>query len=583
LIKGKTKQMKKLRFIAQISFILVLALWATSCKKSFLDSAPYAVVADQNFYQTTEQCRGAVFQAYNRTVHLGPIYLFIRHALNDYAGDDLLRTNTDDFTVWYNFSPDNVQFLWGWKYCFQGIYLCNYTLDKIALSPIPQADKDELSAELKTIRGLMYYMVATRWGTTPIITAGLPIAEYYTVQFSKAEEVYVQVIKDFTEAIPNLPKTWDAANKGRLSQAAAKMMLAKTYMQLAGYPINKTENWQKAADVLAEFVPQDKRADYNLSLLPNYGDVYNKAHDQSVESVFEVNEMYYPAGSGISLEVGAPGNFLQVFEQPDMYEGYGARECFTADLIDEFEKDGLGNVIDKRFTYTVLEPGDVFYVTTAGDTMLHNSIGKFFIQNVIVNPVTNQLTYTVKDNTDKSYQGWVWPGKNQEWYPNYKYLRNSFERTGYINNAGLFGEDLNVKWMRFSDAILNYAEALNETGKTAEAITYVNEVRSRANGSMAIDPRRIYQKTIVTGSLPMVSAGLSQADLRTAIQHESRVELAGEDWRYENIRRWGIAEDRLHTMAAKSPAVGASLFNPASKYVKGAWDYYPLPSAEFKP
>lgn len=569
----------KLLVLPAILFLMIIG----SCKKNFLDSAPYAVVADNNFYQTTEQCKGAVMQAYNRTVHLGPIYLFIRHALNDYAGDDLLRTQTDDFTVWYNFSPDNVQFLWGWKYCFQGIYLCNYTLSKLVKAPIPQADKDALAAECKTIRALMYYMVATRWGKTPIITDILPIEEYYKVSYAPAADVYAQVIKDLKEAIPNLPKKWDQANKGRFSQSAAKMLLAKTYMQLAGYPINKTENWQLASDVLADFVPQAKRTEYGLGLLPNYGDVYSKAHDQDIESVFEVNEMYYPPGGGISLEVGAPGNFLQVFEQPDMYEGFGAgRECFTSDLISEYEKDNSGKIIDKRFTYTMLEPGDVFYVTSTHDTMLHNSTGKLYIQNVMVNKATNTLTYSIKNNSDKSYAGWIWPGKDQQWYPNYKYLRNASERTGYLNNAGIFGEDLNVKWMRFSDAILNYAECLNETGHTADAAVYVNEVRTRTNNSQAVDNRRIYQKTIVTGALPMVNAG-SQTDMRTAIQHESRVELAGEDWRYENLRRWGIAADRLHQMAAQSPQVGASAFNPAGKYIKGAWDYYPVPTNEFKP
>ncbi len=575
--------MKNVKYkLLMVPALLILTLFG-SCKKSFLDAAPYAVVADNNFYQTTEQCKGAVMQAYNRTVHLGPVYLFIRHALNDYAGDDLLRTQTDDFTVWYNFSPDNVQFLWGWKYCFQGIYLCNYTLSKLAIAPIPQADKDALGAECKTIRALMYYMVATRWGQTPIITDILPIEQYYKVAYSKAADVYVQVIKDLKDAIPNLPKKWDAANKGRFSQSAAKMLLAKTYMQLAGYPINKVENWQLASDVLADFVPQAKRTEYGLGLLPNYGDVYSKAHDQDIESVFEVNEMYYPPGAGISLEVGAPGNFLQVFEQPDMYEGFGAgRECFTKDLYDEFEKDNEGKIVDKRFTYTMLEPGDVFYVTSTHDTMLHNSTGKLYIQNVQVNKATNTLSYTIKNNTDKSYAGWVWPGKDQQWYPNYKYLRNASERTGNMNNAGIFGEDLNVKWMRFSDAILNYAECLNETGHTADAAIYVNEVRTRTNNSQSMDNRRIYQKTIVTGALPMVIAG-SQVAMRAAIQHESRVELAGEDWRYENLRRWGIAEDRLHQMAAKSPLVGSSLFNPAAKYIKGAWDYYPVPTNEFKP
>ncbi len=181
--------------------------------------------------------------------------------------------------------------------------------------------------------------------------------------------------------------------------------------------------------------------------------------------------MYYAPGAGVSHEVGAPGNYLQVFEQPDMYEGYGGRECFTSDLYDEFEKDGSGQMIDKRFTYTMLEPGDVYYVTSLKDTMLHNSTGKFYIKNLSVNHTDNSLTYDVKDSSDKSYAGWVWPEHGNQWYPNYKYLRNASERTGLKNSAGIFAEDLNVKWLRFSDAILCYAECLNETGRTADAAT----------------------------------------------------------------------------------------------------------------
>ncbi|MES2732350.1 MAG: RagB/SusD family nutrient uptake outer membrane protein [Bacteroidota bacterium] len=573
--------MKNIPYLLRASLIVSLLLMVTSCKKDFLESAPYALEDAQKFYKTTEQCKGAVMQAYNRTVHLGPIYLFIRHGLNEYAGDDLLRTYRDDFTVWHNFSPDNVQFLWGWKYCFQGIYLCNYTLNQLQTAPIPQTDKDVLVAECKSIRAFMYYMVATRWGSTPIITTVLSADEYYKVPFSSATDVYAQVIKDFKEAIPALPKSWGNEDKGRFSQAAAKHMLAKTYMQLAGYPINKTENWQKAVDILAEFVPQAKRGEYNLDLLPNYGDVYAKSHDQDKESVFEVNEMYLPEGKDISLEVGAPGNFLQAFIQPDEYEGFGGRDCFTADFLDEFEKDEDGKVIDKRYTYTVLEPGDVFYVTMAGDTCLHNSLGRLTIKNVKVDKATNTLTYDIKNDSNKPYDGWTWVGKNNESYPNYKYLRNAKERTGLLNNAGLFGEDLNIKYLRFADAILCYAEALNEVGRSAEAVNYVNELRSRANNTVSLDSKRIYQKTLITGTLPLVDAGLGQSAMRNAIRHEWRVELGGEDWRYENIRRWGIAEERLHIMATKSLKKGPA-DNDAIKYQKGTWDYFPIPSNEYK-
>jgi hypothetical protein len=60
--------MKKLKYTIPVIMLLSL-LTVSSCKKDFLNSAPYAVVTDDNFYKTVAQCQGAVFQAYNRTVH----------------------------------------------------------------------------------------------------------------------------------------------------------------------------------------------------------------------------------------------------------------------------------------------------------------------------------------------------------------------------------------------------------------------------------------------------------------------------------------------------------------------------------
>lgn len=556
---------------------------STGCQEEFLDNAPFGQTTDAAFYQNTEQCMGAIMQTYNRTVHSGPIYLFVRECLAEYAGDDVLRTNVDDFTPWHNFSPDNVQFLWGWKYCYQGIYLCNYNIQKINEAPIPQADKDGFIAEAKALRGFMYYLMANRWGSVPLNIEPLAVEEYFKLPFSPAEDVYAQVEKDFKEAIPFLPKTWDGANKGRFSQVAAKHMLAKTYMMMAGYPLNKTENWQKAVDVLAEFVPADKRAEYGLQLQSDFADVFAPNNTQNTESILEINWMYLKEGSGINHEVGGPGSFFPFFVgQPSIYDG-NSKDCFTADFVDDIERDGNGDIIDRRYTYTVLEPGDIWYVTRENeqnkDTIMHSSLGKLVIKNVDIDVNTNAVTYDVVSQGEQ-YKGWNWVGPNDEFYPNYKYMRNSTERYGWQQGAGVFGDDLNLKYLRFSDAILCYAEALNEVGRASDAVPYVNEIRQRANSTSVMDERRIYQKTVVSGTLPMIDGGTSQTALRDMIRHEWRMEIAGEGWRYESIRRWGIAEERLHAMAAKSPKKGNGN-NDASKYEKGRMDYFPVTAQEF--
>ena len=48
-----------------------------------------------------------------------------------------------------------------------------------------------------------------------------------------------------------------------------------------------------------------------------------------------------------------------------------------------------------------------------------------------------------------------------------------------LNDANNF--DINFPIIRYAEILLNYAEALNELGRSAEALVPLNEVRTRAN------------------------------------------------------------------------------------------------------
>lgn len=80
--------------------------------------------------------------------------------------------------------------------------------------------------------------------------------------------------------------------------------------------------------------------------------------------------------------------------------------------------------------------------------------------------------------------------------------------------------------LRFADVLLMYAEVLNEQGKAADALPYINQVRQRAK-------------------LPVLAA-LSQADLRLAIERERRVELLYEGHRWFDLVRTGRAQTVLN-------------------------------------
>lgn len=93
------------------------------------------------------------------------------------------------------------------------------------------------------------------------------------------------------------------------------------------------------------------------------------------------------------------------------------------------------------------------------------------------------------------------------------------------------GDDWYV--LRYADVLLMYAEALNETGKSADALPYLNQVRKRVG---------LADKTTTVA-----------ADLRLAIEQERRVELAFEGHRWFDLVRTGRA---LPILQAKAAAIG---------------------------
>lgn len=105
-----------------------------------------------------------------------------------------------------------------------------------------------------------------------------------------------------------------------------------------------------------------------------------------------------------------------------------------------------------------------------------------------------------------SINGTFYPYINKFWQPH--------------SNPGLTG--VNFPIYRYSEALLFYAEALNESGQSNEAATYLNQVRGRV------------------GLAPLNN--LDQGTLRQAIMDERRVELAFENKRWLDLVRTGTAQ-----------------------------------------
>ncbi|GAB2541224.1 RagB/SusD family nutrient uptake outer membrane protein [Rufibacter soli] len=116
-------------------------------------------------------------------------------------------------------------------------------------------------------------------------------------------------------------------------------------------------------------------------------------------------------------------------------------------------------------------------------------------------------------------------------------------RTGYylrkfmadFTNSSVFSnQSHNYNLFRFAEILLNNAEALNETGETEKAVTEIIAIRRRAGIRAGTNNRY------------GIKAGITQSEMRSLIKNERRIELAFEEHRFWDLRRWKDAETVLN-------------------------------------
>ena len=235
--------------------------------------------------------------------------------------------------------------------------------------------------------------------------------------------------------------------------------------------------WDKAATTAAQVVNSNI-----YDLLPVYSQNFNAAFKNNKESVFEVQHL---TGQDPKL-----GNELNQYFAPQIDGGYYFNAP-TQSFVDEFEKTAAG-ITDPRLDYTV-----------GRDSM----------------PWFNNRVF------DKT------------WSPATGYLTRKHQQP-LAEVANKSDGNINYAAIRYADVLLWWAEALNESGHSAEALSPLNRVRKRARESFLYDSLQVGYPSVPVDLLADVTS-LSQSDLRRAIQHERRVELGFEFHRYFDMIRWG--------------------------------------------
>ena len=524
------------------SALALATLSLSSCNDWLTEETPGTTKVSE-FFTSLSTAEAVVNAAYvPMTWEFGTTY-YPEWYFGDIVSDDALKGGQDindgaDLRELENFkaNSDNEILLGYYRAQWQGIQRANLAIDEIPTTRIEtegdEAEKqakyrDRYLGEAYFLRGFYYFRLARMFGGMPLIDYVIKSSNQWAQTRSTMDETLNFAIEDFKRAENLLWEKDKYSNEelGRATKGAAQAMLLKANLYRADY-LRNAGNETEAQKYFAEAAKWGEKVikSRQYSLWPNYLDNFRLANENGRESVFEIQytEEATSDYGGEGYTRGTMTTILQRSRSSAFGEAGWGYDRPTQNLYNEYEAG------DARRDETILVPTDVQIETPAqeiycGDRMLNR---KYAMYNDGANGGIYKLAHATRS-----------PKNNIQ--------------------------------IRYADVLLMYAEACCESGDLPSAKTALKEVRDRAGLSPFPYTAVIQGQTVTFND--------NQEDLRKAIRHERRVELAMEGHRWFDLTRWGIAKETMDTYMAGETEEAKELYGT---FQKGKHELFPIPSKE---
>lgn len=502
---------------------LLFIVGVSSCDNLSDIDSPYGTITEDAYFQNVSEARSSVMAVYDSFQNT--------NFQSTYQWGDCL---TDD-AVWY----DYVTTLFGglawakqtaagngvndyhqriFRICYQGVVRANFAIrgiEKMDASKINDSDRKLLLAEAKFLRAFLYHYMNVRWG-------GCAIASFTDSQPGRLSEKETSqwIIKDLTSSdsapINLLPLSREENEKGRVTRAAAYLLLSKVYLFDGDY--------ENAAKVSRTMVTEARG---NHDLVDSYPQIFSVLNESNKEVMFEITfAQNMPGEQSSNYHYLAYANFDGASNVTGNYPWtYGPIVKPVQNLANEYEvvyDDNNDGILDRAESF---DPTD-FDIANDDVTQFNNRDPR--LNYTLAHAGSNYF----RDNYSEKFLNMT--GSTGYCFikfitPNYVLETKSDRKTE--NNMIIY---------RYAEALLTYAEAQNEvSGPTTEVYQAINRVRSRVG-------------------MPGLPANISKDQMREAIRHERRVEFAGENVRYEDLRRWNQVKDAFLSKPRNHRAIKGS-------------------------
>ncbi len=289
----------KLKILAGV-FIFFFALSMVSCKKNFLDETVYSNISTTNFWKNSDDAKAGLYAAYTLSISFGPRDCRNFFMLTDVPTDDMddEYSNTEDERRQiqnFNFNPTNSYFNNSWVSLYKTIAQANAVIENVPnIATMSANDKGVVVGEAKFLRALQYFYLVQLWGKVPLDTIEVKSIKQTEMPKASVSEVYDLIVRDLNYAETNCSDAPLAA--GRATKWAAKALLAKVYLTLAGPFENRNSEMLRLSESrLKEIVALNR-----FNLVPKIIDYFDINKKGSSEMIYD----HYTLGD-VSDRVGS--------------------------------------------------------------------------------------------------------------------------------------------------------------------------------------------------------------------------------------------------------------------------------------
>ena len=525
-------------------------------KNICLGIACIAVVSACNdkmdYHEYTSYDKDYVFSDFSRTAgFVNNIYSYLDSDLPSYqslasACDEAEMAVTYSSVLDYTngaWSALNPKSLWGY---YSGIRAANYFLEEskdldfydLRYAQDYEAQMNRFNRyqyEVRLLRAYYYFLLVRAYGDVPFTVNVLTEKEANSLSRTPASEVFDFIISECEEVAPELPVSYSALDNdaaggsnpeaGRVTQGTALALKARAALYRASKLFSGGEDrnlWREAA------VANKAVIDYctaNGIRLGKYTDIWGTDNYQASEMIFvrRIGDTSSPEYTNfpVGMENASSGN------------------CPTQTLVDAYESKDNGDK-DPRFGMTIACNGDKWPNTNPNP--LETFIGG---KNGLPLPYATPTGY---------------------------YLKKYMNETVSLTPSNEKKKPHHFIIFRYAEILLNYAEAMDawkgadytDNDHPLSARAALNQVRSAAD-------------------MPAVT---TDGDAFTeSIRRERRVELAFEDHRFWDIRRWKIGDKTKAIYCIKITLENGSPVYKKELLETRNWDdkmyLYPIPQTEY--